>query len=70
MKVRVALFGRAADEAGAQEVALEVPDGATLRTVAHGLVARYPQLGWLPAVSRPARNLEYVPWTEPVAEND
>lgn len=70
MTVRVALFGRAADQAGEREILLEVPEGATVREVAERLVERYPPLDWLTAIARPARNLEYVSWSEPASEGD
>lgn len=70
MKVCVVLFGRAAEQAGEREVALEVDAGATMRTVAALLVARHPRLEWISTASRPARNLEYVSWSTPVAEGD
>lgn len=68
--VRVELFGRAATQSGAREVELEVPAGATLREVAQALVERFPVLDWIPAISRPARNLEYGRWTDPVCDGD
>lgn len=49
---------------------LDLPEGSTLRDVAKALVARYPVLDWIPAVCRPARNLEYAHWGDPVAEGD
>jgi molybdopterin synthase catalytic subunit len=41
---------------------LELPSGATARQAAEALVARYPQLGWLLQIARPAINLEYASW--------
>ncbi len=70
MRVRVVLFGRAADQAGEREVTLEVPEGATMRAVADCLVRQYPQLDWLRRISRPARNLEYVSWNDLAAAED
>lgn len=70
IRVRVELFGRAATQSGAREVELEVPEGATLRAVADAVAARYPALSWLPGVCRPARNLEYARWSDPVADGD
>ena len=70
MRVRVELFGRAATQTGEREVALEVPGDATLRDVAAELVARYPVLGWIPEICRPARNLEYARWPDAVSEGD
>ena len=70
MRVRVELFGRAATQSGEREVQLEIGDGATLRQVAEGLVSRFPVLDWIPQVSRPARNLEYARWEDPVSDGD
>lgn len=70
MRVRVELFGRAASQSGEREVALEVPEGASLRDVAAALMERLPVLSWVPEVCRPARNLEYANWSDTVAEGD
>lgn len=69
-QVRVELFGRAASQAGERELTVEVSEGSTLRDVADRLVERFPGLEWIPAVCRPARNLEYVQWSDPVADGD
>ncbi len=70
MTVRVLLFGRAADQAGTRELPLTVPAAATMREVVEALAEERPALCWLARGSRPARNLEYVAWDEPAAEND
>lgn len=70
MTVRVLLFGRAADQASERELALDLPEGATLRDVVDAVVRAHPGLAWLPRAARPARNLEYAAWTDPVAEGD
>ncbi len=70
MRVRVELFGRAASQSGEREATVEVPDGATLRHVADALVERLPVLDWIPRICRPARNLEYAQWSDPVADGD
>jgi len=70
MTVRVVLFGRAADQAGERELDLAVPDAATMRTVADSLVARFPQLAWITAIGRPARNLEYTSWDQAATDGD
>lgn len=49
---------------------LELPEGATLRQAADALAVRFPALEWIPTVCRPARNLEYARWDDPVAEGD
>lgn len=70
MQIRVELFGRASSQSGEREVSVEVAAGATLRTVAEALVARLPVLAWIPEVCRPARNLEYARWDDPVQDGD
>lgn len=70
MKVKVELFGRASSQTGEREAVVEVPEGANLREVALALVARYPVLEWIPSLCRPALNLEYSQWEQPVAEGD
>lgn len=70
MTVRVELFGRASSQSGEREVALEVSEGANLRDVAIALVEHYPVLDWIPALCRPALNLEYSNWEQSVADGD
>jgi molybdopterin synthase catalytic subunit len=70
MQIRVELFGRAATHSGEREVLLELPPGATLRDAACALVERFPALDWIPQICRPARNLEYARWEDPVAAGD
>lgn len=64
------LFGRAAAQSGAREVEIEVPGEATLRDVARAVRRSCPALDWLEAVCRPARNLEYAAWDDPVSDGD
>ena len=68
--VRVELFGRAASQTGQRGITLEVTSGATLRDVANLVVMRHPELAWIPTVCRPARNLDYAAWTDPVENGD
>ena len=70
MRVRVELFGRAATQSGERETFVDLPEGATLRDAAEAVVQRYPVLEWIPVICRPARNLEYARWTDPVADGD
>jgi molybdopterin synthase sulfur carrier subunit len=70
MQVKVELFGRASSQSGAREAVIDVPEGATLRDVASALVALYPVLSWIPEICRPALNLEYSRWEEPVGDGD
>jgi molybdopterin converting factor small subunit len=70
MQIKVELFGRASTQSGAREMDVEVAEGATLRCVAAEVVVRYPALGWIPEICRPARNLEYAHWDDPVRDGD
>ncbi|MBI3911457.1 MAG: MoaD/ThiS family protein [Armatimonadetes bacterium] len=70
MRVRVELFGRAAEQAGVRTVELDLPANATSATAAEALAERYPRLEWLRRGSRPARNQEYARWEDPLAEGD
>lgn len=49
---------------------LELSQGSTLRDAALALAERFPVLAWIPEVCRPARNLEYAHWNDPVHEGD
>jgi molybdopterin converting factor small subunit len=70
MQIKVELFGRASTQSGERELDVEVAAGATLRSVADVVVARFPVLGWIPEICRPARNLEYARWEDPVQHGD
>jgi molybdopterin converting factor small subunit len=70
LKVKVELFGRASSQTGEREIVLDLPQGSTLRDAALALVVRYPVLAWIPEASRPARNLEYAHWDDPLHEGD
>lgn len=70
MRIKVELFGRAASQSGRTEVIVEAPEGATLAEVAGQVVELHPELAWLRAACRPARNLEYAAWEDQVAEGD
>jgi molybdopterin converting factor small subunit len=70
LKVTVELFGRASSQTGEREVALELSQGSTLRDAALALAERFPVLAWIPDASRPARNLEYVHWDDPIHDGD
>jgi len=70
LRVRVELIGRAAAQSGRRQVELLLPPGADLAAAAAALVVECPVLSWIPAVCRPARNLEYAAWSDPVADGD
>lgn len=70
MRIRIELYGRLAGECGASEAFVEVPTGATLAQVADALVLLYPSVSWLRSICRPALNLDYAGWDDPVQEGD
>jgi MoaE-MoaD fusion protein len=70
VRVRVELMGRAAVDAGARTLELELAPGATAADAADRLVADHPSLVWLRRIARPAVNLEYVGWEHPLADGD
>ena len=47
MNLRVLLFARARDLAGAEQVAVELPAGATVADLRRAVVAQYPKLAHL-----------------------
>ncbi|HSL22156.1 MAG TPA: molybdopterin converting factor subunit 1 [Vicinamibacterales bacterium] len=70
MQVRIRLFARLRDIAGAPELQREVPDGATLRAVWNTLAREFPELErYTPAVSA-ALNDEYARMDAPVKDGD
>lgn len=60
MRVRVRLFARARDLAGAEEVTAELPAGATVAELRRELAARYPDLARLLECSAVAVNEEFA----------
>lgn len=70
MRVEVELFGRTASQSGVNRLEVELPPGASLRDVADAVIRRHPVLDWMTGVCRPARNLEYARWEDPVEEGD
>jgi molybdopterin synthase catalytic subunit len=70
LRIHVELMGRAAVDAGARSLDLQVPAGATAEDVYARLVAQRPGLEWLRRVARPAVNQTYVSWDHPLADGD
>jgi molybdopterin synthase catalytic subunit/molybdopterin converting factor small subunit len=68
--IRLELMGRAAVDAGARSLELDLPAGATAADAVERLVAKHPSLSWLRRVARPAVNFEYVGWEHPLADGD
>jgi molybdopterin converting factor subunit 1 len=70
MRVRVRLFARLRDIAGAAELEREVAAGATVRTLWAGLVREFPEMEpYTPSISA-AVNAEYSRMTAPIAPGD
>lgn len=70
MRIRVRLFAIQRELAGTREVALEVPEGATIADAWDALVARYPALAPGRDFVRFARNGSYADATTTVADGD
>ena len=70
MHIRVRLFAIQRELAGAREVLLELPDGATVADAWTGLVALHPRLEPGRASVRFARNGAYADATTPLADGD
>lgn len=66
----VKLFARLRELAGAADVAVEVPPGATVRDVWAALVAAHPAVAAYERSMSCAVNLDYARMTAPVAEGD
>jgi molybdopterin converting factor subunit 1 len=60
MKLYVRLFGRARDLAGADGVAVELPDGAAVADLRRRLAALFPNLAGLAAKSAVAVDAEFA----------
>jgi molybdopterin converting factor subunit 1 len=60
MRVRVKLFAVARQRAGADAIAVELPDGATVRELRHALVEQHPPLADVLRHARLAVNNDYA----------
>jgi molybdopterin converting factor subunit 1 len=67
MNVSVKLFAVARERAGADAVAVELPNGATVRELRHALVERHPALSDVIAHARLAVNNEYASDATPLS---
>ncbi len=70
MRVRIRLFAMQRELAGTREVAVELPDGATVASAWDALVALYPGLAPGTASVRFARNGAYAEPATPLAAGD
>ncbi len=70
MRINVRLFARLRDIAGAGEIATEVPDGATVRTVWDELSGEHPDLCAYRETVSAAVNAEYSRMDAPLGDGD
>jgi molybdopterin converting factor subunit 1 len=70
MTIRTLFFASYRDLAGTDELALELPDGATARDLVERLRGSGGAWERLPAAPAVAVNLEYVPLATPLREGD
>jgi molybdopterin converting factor subunit 1 len=70
MTVTVKLFAAAREMIGAEEVKLELPEGATVADVKRILIQSYPQIAGILSRSVMARNQEYALDEDVVEESD
>ena len=70
MRVTVRLFARLRDIAGAAELALDVADGATIRSVWRKLVGDYPEFAGYERSISSAVNADYARMEHPLQNGD
>ena len=70
MQVTLRLFAGAREAVGASLVSVSINSGASAREVVNVVVADHPDLARIASIARIAVNLEYVPDTTMVNEND
>lgn len=70
MQTRVLLFAALREAAGARELLVDVPDGATVADVRTCLVAQHPRLAPLLDRAAAAVNEEYVTLDQPLRAGD
>lgn len=70
MRINVRLFARLRDIVGAGEIATQVPDGATVRTVWDELTGEFPDLRAYRETISAAVNAEYSRMDAPLGDGD
>ena len=70
MRINVRLFARLRDIAGAGEIEIEVPDGATVRAVWDQLTGAHPDLRAYRETVSAAVNAEYSRMGAPLGDGD
>ena len=70
MRINVRLFARLRDIVGVGEIAIKVPDGATVSTVWDQLMGEYPDLRAYRETISAAVNADYSRMDAPVGDGD
>lgn len=70
MRINIRLFARLRDIAGTGEIARQVPEGATVRTVWDGLIREFPALDAYRDSISAAVNADYSRMDAPLGEGD
>ena len=70
MRINIRLFARLRDIAGTGEIARQVPDGATVRTVWDGLIREFPALDAYRDSVSAAVNADYSRMDVPLGDGD
>ena len=70
MQIKVLFFGQLKDICGHAEARLELPEGATVKHVFDHYATLYPRLAGLAGSTVLARNQEFAPGSEPLADGD
>jgi molybdopterin converting factor subunit 1 len=70
MRVNVKLFARLRELVGTSDLAIDAPDGATVRDVWQALVQAHPAAAVYERSMSCAVNLEYARMTTPVSDGD
>ena len=70
MRTRVLLFAALREAAGARELLIELPAGASVSELRERLAADHPRIAPLLGNAAAAVNEEYVPGDQPLTEGD
>jgi molybdopterin converting factor subunit 1 len=70
VRVTVRLFARLRDIAGGAEVERPLAPATTAEQLWRELVSEFPELEAYTRIVSVARNLEYIPWSTPLADGD
>jgi molybdopterin converting factor subunit 1 len=70
MRITILVFARLRDLIGAPQVVRDVPAGASVETIWHGLAAEFPAAAPCRASLSAAVNATYAKFSTPVSEGD